>query len=187
MELIVGQAVLAQPDRSRTLKSVGVFVNTSLLFYVVQSQYKRSNPTARVNYTAYLKQAIGYDSLYRAFAYGAQIENEASGFIECLQRAGFETRYVPAKEQNGKRHVLETDRNMALAMDVVRTIYKLDRVVIGSNDVNLIPLVQYIQEKGLTVSVFAARVPKELAKAVDEVIEISDEILEVRDAAPANN
>jgi uncharacterized LabA/DUF88 family protein len=160
------------------VKSVGVFVNSSLLFYVVQSEFKRVVPNSRIDYKAYLEQAIGEDRLYRAFAYGAQIENEAAGFIECLQRTGFETRYVPAKQVNGKNHVLDTDRNMDLALDVIRILDRLDTVVIGSNDPNLIPLVKYLKERGLKVVIFAARIPRELARAANEVREITEMVLE---------
>lgn len=169
------------------VKSVGVFVNSSLLFYVVQAQYKRSNPQAKIDYTAYLNHAVGDDGkLYRAFAYGAQIDNEAAGFIECLQRTGFETRYVPAKCVNGKHHVLDTDRNIEMAVDVIRIAHRLDVVVLGSNDPDLIPLVKFIKEKGTKVVIFAARIPRELARAADEVREITESILELKDVHPAN-
>lgn len=163
-------------------KSVGVFVNTTLLYYVVQSHFKRwSNP--RINYTSYLRRAVGDNTLYRAFAYGAQVGSESTGFIESLHRAGYETRYVPAKMVNEKLAILQTDRNMALAMDIVRIVEKLDEVVIGSNDSNLIPLVQWLKEKGVYVILYAPRIPRPLVQAANAVIEVEEDIL---DGSPTN-
>jgi uncharacterized LabA/DUF88 family protein len=167
------------------VKNVGVFVNASLLFYVTKTSFKRTRPDARIDYNAYLKRSVGGDALFRAFAYGAYTSSEAAGFIACLERTGFTTRYVQAVVVGDRDHILNTDRNMDIAMDIMRIRHRLDVVVLGSNDVKLIPLVEFLKDQGIKVIIFSPRVPRELRTAADEVWDVTDEVLERRGNAIA--
>lgn len=156
-------------------KEVGVFVNVSNQFYTVNNTFRGG----KIDYQKYLARAVNdNEQLYRAFAYGVQMEREASGFIACLNSFGFETNYKTARIIEGKPSIRQTDRNMDMAMDVIRCLDKLDVVVIGSNDPNLIPLVKFIRERGKKVIILSCCIGRELREAANQCIEIKDDLLE---------
>ncbi len=74
---------------------IGVFVDVSNIYYCVAQKYN-----AKVNYYKYLNIAVNGDmnKLYRAIAYGAQISNQASKFLECLHSFGYEPKYKEPKQ-----------------------------------------------------------------------------------------
>lgn len=156
------------------MKSVGVFANVSNQFYSVLSAFRGG----KIDYQKYLEKAVGTDELYRAFAYGVQMANEAIPFISCLNKIGFETRYKHARIIDGKPNIRETDWNAGIMMDVVRHLDRLDIVVLGSNDVDLVPLIEFIKERGVKAVIFSCRIPFELRETADQIIEITDDILE---------
>ena len=61
-------------------------------------------------------------------------------------------------------------------MDIVRCLDKLDVVVIGSSSTELVPLVQYIVERGIKCHVVACGIPKELRAIATEFVEIPAEL-----------
>lgn len=75
------------------MKKVGVFVDVSNLYYTIMSKFND-----RLNYSKYLDIAIGKDTLYRAYAYGAQMGTEAQGFIDTLKTLGYIPKYKKPKE-----------------------------------------------------------------------------------------
>lgn len=154
--------------------NTGIFVDVSNQFSTVASVHRG----AKINYKGYLDSALRGRSLYRAFAYGVQLNTEANEFIFSLREIGFEPKYRIARKIDGRPSIKRTDRNMPLAMDVMRHLHKLDIVVIGSNDPDLVPLVAYIKERGIKVVIFACRVGSELRDVADEVIEVDNTVLE---------
>lgn len=157
-----------------TLNRVGVFVDCNNLYSTLGSEHK-------VDYSKYLEQAVGGGSLVRAFAYGAQIKTEAKPFIAYLKHIGFTPKYLPATIIDSVSDIERTHLNMIIAMDVIRLLNRMDTVVIGSNQLNLIPLCYYLQEQGLKVVVFASKIKDDLRLIVDDVIEISSNTLYLRD------
>lgn len=164
------------------MKSIGVFVNVSNQFYTVQQTYRGG----KVAYDLYLKAAVSGGTLYRAFAYGVQMKDEAMPFIGCLREAGYEPKYKQARIVDARPSIRHTDWNVGIAMDVMRHLHKLDIVVIGSSDPDLAPLIAYVKERGVKVIVFSCRVEAELREIADEVIDIDESILERKiEACPA--
>ena len=164
------------------MRRVGVFVNVTNQFYSVLTAFRGG----KVDYTKYLRESVspeGYE-LYRAIAYGVQIGNEAQSFIAALQRAGYDTRYKPAKVVDGKANVRDTDWAIGMAMDVIRHLEHLDVVVLGCNDPSLIPLVEFIKERGIRVVIYSCRIPQELQRAADYSFEISEDVLETKRSQP---
>lgn len=156
-------------------REVGVFVNINNQYFTTQTIYKGR----KIDYAKYLELAIGpNEQLFRAIAYGVQMEREACGFISCLNHLGFETNYRTARIVDGKPSIRHTDRNMEIAMDIVRCLDSLDTVIIGSNDLNLIPLLQFIRERGKRVIVFSSCISKELRLAATQAIDIKENVLE---------
>src|SRR4051812_31459320 len=108
------------------MKSVGVFVNVSNQFYTVQQAHRGG----KVAYDQFLKAAVGNGTLYRAFAYGVQMKDEATPFIGCLREAGYEPKYKQARVVDSRPSIRHTDWNVGIAMDVMRHLHKLDIVVL---------------------------------------------------------
>jgi uncharacterized LabA/DUF88 family protein len=144
----------------------------------------RREKEARINYSKYLEQAIDGDRLHKAYAYGVRVENEADEFIKTLHEIGYEVKYKEAKNVFNRHtgvsepKVSLTSNNLVIAMDVVRVIDKVDTIVIGSNDRDLVTLIDWIHYKGVNVFVYALMIPAPLKEVADWWEEISDEIID---------
>lgn len=196
---------------------VGLFVDLSNLYYCVAKKFN-----GKVDYAKYLNIAIGTHSLYRAYAYGAQLGNEARYFLDRLEELGYEPRYKEPKQFKNldsqidlspleliinhpsltstkeeldkalqtlnqlktylgkKREFRKADWDVGLAIDVVRTIDRLDAVVLGTADGDLAPLVQWTKDQGCKCIIYACNVAKELRDIADLVIEINRDVLETK-------
>jgi uncharacterized LabA/DUF88 family protein/predicted RNA-binding Zn-ribbon protein involved in translation (DUF1610 family) len=140
-------------------KRVGVFVDVTHQFTAVQERYSK-----RINYEKYLQRAVCGESLHCAYAYGAQVSTEAQGFIKRLRAIGYEPRYQQAPvgiEQ--KADLNAADFSVEMTLDVMRNLERLDCVVLGTSDERFVPLVRYLQERGLKVSIFACKIHAQLA------------------------
>jgi uncharacterized LabA/DUF88 family protein len=65
---------------------------------------------------------------------------------------------------------------------VVRNIRNLDCVVIGSNDPELVPLIEWIKEQGRIVTIFSFSIHRDLRAVADHCREIPKELLDTRDS-----
>lgn len=127
---------------------VGVFVNVANQFSALAMRKK----SCRVNYDRYLKSILDdRDRLITAVAYGTQLVDEASNFIYFLRKVGFLTKFVSSVKAG--QAIIQPSRNVEMTIDIMHMVEKLDAVVIGSNDPELIPLVQFLQLRGIQVSV----------------------------------
>ena len=142
---------------------------------VVNQFYAAGN--VRIDYAKYLAKASEGYTVSRAFAYGAQMSEEAEGFLTVLRGLGYETRYRQAVVVGDRRDIFRTGRNMMLAMDVWRLIGRVDAVVIGSNDAELVPLVDRVREMGVQAVLYSVAVPRELREAADRWSEVDRAII----------
>jgi uncharacterized LabA/DUF88 family protein len=154
------------------LKMIGLFADVSNLYYCISRRF----PNQKLDYQKYLELAAGDDTVYRAFAYGIQLKDEATKFITCLKHYGFEAKYKNPRLSNQKEYK-RTSWNVGIGMDVVRIIDKLDVVVIGSADAELAPLVELIKERGRRCHILACGISKELKTVADQYTEINESIL----------
>jgi uncharacterized LabA/DUF88 family protein len=157
------------------MKSLGIFVDITNQYYAALAYHRDKG--GKIDYEKYIKVATDGYTLYRAFAYGVQMQTEAAGFVSILRILGYEPRYRTAVMIGDKPDIRKTDRNMMLAMDVWRTIGKLDVVKIGSNDPDLVPLIERIQELGVQVHVFSCNIPREIREVANRFIEIGEDVL----------
>lgn len=163
-------------------KSVGVFADVARMYHAVSIM----NRDLRINYEKYLDIAVGDDELHRAYAYGVQVGDEATNFITILRNIGYETRYKNARilkdYSTGKSRpsIRDTSWNVGIVLDVMKNIGSLDTVVLGTNDADLVPLVETIKDKGVKVSILAFGIPKELKAVADYCRELPDEILDMK-------
>lgn len=159
---------------------IGVFVNVTNQFYAVLAGFpNHTNP--RIDYQKYLNIAVGDGILYRAFAYGVTVQDEALPFIATLRRIGFEVKYRQARIIKNSPSIRQTDVNVGMVVDVARLTDRIDCAVIGSNDPDLVPLIMFLRERGVKSVIFGCKIPPELHDIADFVIEVTEDMLEVRD------
>jgi len=157
-------------------KKVGVFVDTSILYHKVQRKF-----STKLCYDAYFALCARFGSIIKAVAYGMQINSEANGFINCLKIAGFETKFKRPKILTFGDHKLKfCNWDSVTTMDIIQLVDSggLDIIIIGSSNLDLIPLIKWIRSCGIFVVIFAADVPQVFHNIADQVIEISENELE---------
>ncbi len=152
---------------------VGVFVDTTNLYRTVYRKYK-----GKLCYGEYLEQVTKDRELFVAMAYGMYIGN-TDGFISCLSSAGFVTNFKrPRILEIHDVKIKKCDWGVGLAMDVVSSINDLDLVIIGSSDYNLLPLIRWIKNEGVDVTIVASLIPKPLKDMATSYLEIPEDWLE---------
>ncbi len=156
------------------MKNVGVFVDVSDFYYRIQRRFSG----AKLDFEKYFLEASGYGKVYRAFAYGMQVNHEAAGFIKCIQASGFEAKYKRPKiiKVNG-REIKQCDWGVGITIDVVSLTDKLDTVILGVSNPDFIPLVRWIRDQGKEVIVFASCLPKTLKDSANKAFEITADML----------
>lgn len=157
------------------LRRLGIFVDVSNLYYCVGKKWEGR----KLNYEKYLEVAQGDSIRIRATAYGAQIADEAANFISALKHFGYETKYQQPKISRGSEgeKIRKADWDVGIAMDVVRIVHRLDVVVLGTADPDMVPLVKYIQEKGTVARIIACGINRELKDVADSFLEVNEDML----------
>jgi uncharacterized LabA/DUF88 family protein len=163
------------------MNSIGVFADVGNLYHCVNKKYGGR----KLDYKKYLESVVpDGDILYRAMAYGIQVKDEAAKFISCLRHYGFETKYRRPKiyrnGEDGQETLRRIPWGVGIAMDVVRIVSnnKLDVVVIGSSEPELIDLVEWVKERGVKCIVASCGIPREIREASDLWVEIPEDLLE---------
>lgn len=163
---------------------IGLFVDIPNIFYNCRKKYG-----AKVDYQLVYDfiQMTEPGSIHRAIAYGFQLSDEAVNFITCMKHIGFETKWIQLDEYSNQemKKVLsggeikhnKYDLGVTIAMDVVRMNRHFRTIVLMTNDIAMIPLIDWIQEQGNRVIVIACRIPIEIKTAVNKWIEIPEQMI----------
>lgn len=151
------------------MKTIGIFVDVSNIYYCVNKAF----PGRKVDYLKYLDEASKEYTLYRVMAFGVQSNPESAKFVSCLKHLGYDPRFKKYNEKFAR-----INSNVALSVEVFKTIDKLDIIVIGSADPNLVDLVTWIKDRGIEVHVLACGIPFILKEAANRYTEITDNLLE---------
>lgn len=149
---------------------VGVFVDVQNLYYSARNMY-----TARVNFNEILKVAVGGRKLVRAIAYVVQADMpEEHTFFEALDKAGFEVKRKELQTFAGGHQ--KGDWDVGIAMDIIKTMNKLDVVVLCSGDGDFVPLLEYLQMTGqLTETVaFGKSCSGKIKELTDNFIDLDE-------------
>lgn len=130
------------------MQRIGIFVNVTNQFGALTQKKKGF----KVNYQRFLQHFTGDDEkLILAYAYGSQIADEANSFIYALKGMGYLTKFVTSIKNN--REIIHPNRNVEMTVDIMSSCERLDIVVLGTNDSELVPLIHYLQTKGIKVIV----------------------------------
>jgi uncharacterized LabA/DUF88 family protein len=141
-----------------------LLVDTANLYYTIRKAF----PDRKLDYTK-LKEMFEPDLLY---AYGTRLSNEAKNFIDSLKQIGYVTKFVYTTP--GKI----TSLNVDITITVILIREKISKVILVSNDRDLIPLIYFLRENGVKVFVVGCGLHKDLKVASDGIFEISEDILE---------
>ncbi len=157
------------------MKSVGIFVDISNLFYNINKKY----PGKKLDYFKYRLAAVGDEALYRAVGYGYFVDFEARKFVSALKHVGYETKYRKHRTivKDDKIEYLNSSWNLAMSLDIIRVLPKLDKVVLGTSDPEICPFVEYLKEKGVECFVISSNIPKGLRNSATQCIEITEDLL----------
>lgn len=154
--------------------TIGLFVDTSDLYHKIRRKFAE-----KLCYETYLDKVAEWGTIQQAFAYGMQTDHEAGGFITCLKMTGFDVRFKrPRIMKIGDREIKRCDWGIKIAVDVFKTISRLDTIVLGVSNPDFIPLIHWIKDQGVKVTILASCIPKSLRDVADSVVEIDEDFLE---------
>ncbi|MEN9558722.1 MAG: hypothetical protein RL141_1091 [Candidatus Parcubacteria bacterium] len=154
----------------RPEQRVAVFIDTQNMYHSAKHLYG-----ARLNFAKLVEKLIAGRTLVRAFAYVARSKaGDEKAFLEALESAGIELRIKDVIEfSSGER---KADWDVGMAIDAVKFSDRVDAIVLVTGDGDFVPLVEYLQAKGIMVeaAAFAESTSRSLKEAVDEYFDISE-------------
>ncbi len=156
------------------MSRVGIFVDTCDLYHKVQRNFSRGK---KVRFDIFLDYIAGGDWL-AGYAYG--MRSDSQGFYNYLKSLGFSPlKFKPPRVLNvGDAGIKICDWNVTLVMDVIKELPNLDKVILGSSNGLLLPLVNHIKENDVEIIIVASGIPDALRKAASSFIELKEEDLE---------
>ena len=157
------------------MKRVGIFVDVSNLYYSLKEKFNGK----KLNYTKFLAFIEdGFGEVVMKVAYGAAKEGQAITFKTVLSKLGFEIKYKLPKKFIVGLPCFKADQDVNIAMDIVKHIDSLDRIILASGDGDMVPVVEYALEHNVEVIIIASRISRELSNKATESIEIPESLLE---------
>lgn len=148
---------------------VGVFVDVANMYHSAKNLHG-----ARLNFKEVLVAAVGERRLMRAIAYAIKSDSdEEVGFFDALDKSGFEVRTKDLQVfSSGSK---KADWDVGIAIDAISMSPKLDVVVLVTGDGDFIPLVEYMQSRGLLVEVvsFGETTSQRLKEVIDDFQDLS--------------
>ncbi len=148
---------------------VGVFVDVQNMYYSARALFEQ-----KVDFGEILKEAVGKRQLVRAFAYAIQAENDEEGsFFDALTDRGYEVKKKQLLNFYGGNS--KGDWDIGIAMDIIRTLPKLDVVVLVSGDGDFADLLRYVKSRGVRAEVmgFGSSVSSALREEAESVLDLS--------------
>ena len=165
-------------------KRIGVFMDVSNLYYCIGKKF----PNRKLDYQKYWDFVIGLGNIQQAIAFGAQIGNEASNFIYCLKQIGYQTNYKTPKSYNNKDSVKKkADCDVDITVSMINMLDRFDMIILGTADGDLVPAVEYCQQRGVDVVVFACGISRDLKNLARQYIEIPESLLEDKEDGQVGN
>lgn len=149
---------------------IAVFVDVGNLYYCTGKKFE----ARKLDYRKYLEYCKTFGEIYQAYAYGSQVKEEAKNFILCLKQIGFLTKFKENEREERRR----VNWGSGITIDIVNVVERVDMVIIGSSDPDLLPAIEHIKSKGVKVVIIAAGVHRDLKKACNSFVEVSEDMLE---------
>lgn len=160
------------------MKKLGIFMDVSNLYYCIGKKFIHR----KLDYRKYINFVKDLGDPYISIAYGAQISGQANGFIYCLKQLGFQAKFKTPKAysnaENGYVIKHKADCDVDIAMDIVNMIDRIDMIILGSADGDMLPVVEWAMSKGVEVVIIATGISKDLKDHCTKFIEIPESLLE---------
>lgn len=154
----------------RPEQRVAIFIDTQNMYHSAKHLFG-----ARLHFGKLVEQLLAGRHLVRAFAYVARSKTgEEKAFLDALVAAGIELRIKDVIEfSSGER---KADWDVGMTIDAVKFSERVDVVVLVTGDGDFVPLVEYLQGKGIAVEVaaFGESTSRSLREATDEYFDISE-------------
>ena len=161
------------------MTNLGIFIDLSNLYYSVCKKWEGM----RIDYEKYTYRIMNdfhfNDRLEikRAIAYGTETKYAATQFKGYLKAIGYEPKYKQSKLIDAFGEQKRSFWEVGLTVEILSIAPKLDGIIIGSNNQDLIPLLEKLHHNGIRVGILACGIPKILKSYCDEWLEISEEML----------
>jgi len=154
------------------MKRLGLYLDVNNLYYTTSRKF---GDRRKLSYERLLDYFREIGEIKVAYAFGTQRETEASTFIYCLRKMGFTPRFRSIHEL--KMHGLW---NVGLTVEVIKNVLAedVDTVVIGSSDISLLPLLDWLIARGVGVMICGSGVSRKL-QAVAPYVEIPASFLQM--------
>ncbi len=149
---------------------VVVLMDVQNLYHSAKHLYK-----SRVDFKQVLNLGVSKRTLIRSFAYVIRTKSgEEKSFFDALTNLGIETRIKDLQEYQGG--FKKGDWDVGMVIDAVRLSNSVDSIVLVTGDGDFIPLVNYLQNKGIRVEVVAFK-----RSASSGLIEAADEFMNLEE------
>lgn len=158
-------------------KRIGIFADVSNIYYCVGKKYDGR----KLDYKKYLEFTKDLGEIQKAIAYGAQLGDEAEGFIFRLKKIGYIIKYkTPKAYHNDSVLRRKADWDVGIAVDMISMLGHFDLIILGTADGDLVPAVEYIRARDVDIVAFACGISRDLKDAATKYIEIPESLLEDR-------
>jgi len=160
--------------------NVAIFLDLPNLHFNLRTHW----PDGRLSYSAYLERAKGADNLIRAIAYGAQLRENDTGFLAALRLAGWETKYkrpVSIKTREGNT-IKRISWNVEITCDMLTIEPKVQKIILGCGNSDLVQPVRMLQARGIYVEVLAANIGTRLRSVCNRYYELTEDLLVPQDS-----
>jgi uncharacterized LabA/DUF88 family protein len=155
-----------------------LFVDVSNLYTRISKKYEGRT----LDYLKLIRLAGKFGDLNRAIAYGSQIRNEASNFIICLRKFGYEPRFKRhTMSEDGTKIIRKAGWDVDIAVDMLRHAKRLDTIILASSDSDLIPALNYVRHEGAKTIVVGCGISHEMRQSVDRWYEVDERLFEKQD------
>lgn len=154
----------------RPEQRVAVFIDTQNMYHSAKHLYG-----ARLHFGKLVEDLVDGRNLVRAFAYVARSKTgDEKAFLDALQAAGIELRIKDVIEfSSGER---KADWDVGMTIDAVKFSERVDVIILVTGDGDFVPLVEYLQAKGIIVQVaaFSESTSRSLRESTDHYFDISE-------------
>lgn len=153
------------------MKRIGLYIDVSNLYFCLYNNLK-----GKLNYAALVEYLQPIGDIVIKKAYGAQVKEEAAGFIKTLHGLDFET-YYKAPKYFGAKHVGKADWDVGMAVDIIKDLDSIDMVILATADGDMAPLAEYVIERGKEIVIVGSNISKELQESCTTYIELPSSLV----------
>lgn len=154
-----------------------LIVDVSNIYYTVRREFN-----GQLDYKNLYDRVAERGQIYRAIAYGSDMNDEARRFKDLLINIGFELKYKEPKiypnAEDPTKEYRKADWDVQMAIDIVQILDSVDLVVLVTGDGDLVPAVNYVKSRGKLIHILGCGISRDLREASDLWFEIDKTMLD---------